>query len=382
MLRAVAEDVTISIAEADIVIDGQENASLSSRLEKHRSSSQVAAAKGGKADKEGHGAPLLEFFVDACEFRFKHGDPCKLDVRAEYPPEVMPPPQVLAGTVLDVCVRCLDAFGNPCTDVGWWAASKWAVAVTLDEEALPKLEPHTLHTSMLNGILNGAGTGGGGGGDAAAGKGGGGAKGGGGGMSLVPSRLPSGSKPHSVTETATGEFKKTSALKLTNGEARLKVNATVAGELRLSVSHQHAGAAVKGKAGGGGGGGGAFDRELLPGESALPVKSGRAEHFDLVPLDQGAHAMRVMVHARDAFGNLDEECESEVVLQLEGAQGEFPRVMLADGGHVKLSQGVAEVSTVAVHSQAEASRLKAAADRPQSAGRSATIGIQAGGANG
>ena len=355
--------------------------------------------------------PLLDLFVDSIDFRFHHGDPCALDVVAELPAAAagasgtlgggaatlaaassassadgsstfltaLPPP-VLAGTPLEVTVRCVDAFGNPCTDAQWWTVSKWQVAAQLEEIALPKEEAHTLETaSVLAGhhpsMPGGGGTGGGGGGGKGSGGGGGGKKGEGGVVVRAPSRLPSGSKPHTVAETPSGEFKKVSTLKLVNGEAKAKVLATVAGELRLLATHVYGGGGASGGKGGGkpaGGAAGAFDRELAVGMSQLSIKAGKAEHFDLVPLDQGGHAMRVMVHARDAYGNLDEECEKEVVLQLGGGGGgdeagggghegaaAFPRVMMPDraDGVVKLTHGVAEVSTIGVNSPEEYRQL-------------------------
>ena len=58
---------------------------------------------------------------------------------------------------------------------------------------------------------------------------------------------------------------------------------------------------------------------LSAGETTAVVTASSAEMFDLVPLDQGLGGMRVMVHARDAYGNLDETCDREVVVELEQA---------------------------------------------------------------
>ena len=78
------------------------------------------------------------------------------------------------------------------------------------------------------------------------------------------------------------------------------------------------------------------------GGTKASVTAGAAEWFDLVPLDQG-HALRIMVHARDAWGNLDEGCDREIVLEKAsnevGGGGEAPRI-------VKLLHGVGEITGI------------------------------------
>ena len=61
-----------------------------------------------------------------------------------------------------------------------------------------------------------------------------------------------------------------------------------------------------------------------------------------MPLDQG-HALRIMVHARDPWGNLDEGCNREIVLEKGpndvGGAGATPRI-------VQLSHGVGEITGI------------------------------------
>ena len=86
--------------------------------------------------------------------------------------------------------------------------------------------------------------------------------------------------------------------------------------------------------------------EVGPGSTVIPVKADSAQSFDLVPLDQGAgYGVRVMVHARDCYGNLDEECEREVVVELD--ELDMPEgVVLPDGGLIQLSNGTAELTGI------------------------------------
>lgn len=68
--------------------------------------------------------------------------------------------------------------------------------------------------------------------------------------------------------------------------------------------------------------------------------------FDLMALDQtAASGMRVMVHARDAYGNLDEECNREVHVELvaQPRVGSVGTVEFPGDGLVKLRRGVAEI---------------------------------------
>jgi len=52
-----------------------------------------------------------------------------------------------------------------------------------------------------------------------------------------------------------------------------------------------------------------------------------------------------MVHARDAYGNLDEDCDREVVVELDrGGANTFMTV--PNGGLVKLERGVAELTGI------------------------------------
>ena len=234
-------------------------------------------------------------------------------------------------------VTALDPFGNPATEAAWWASSKLALSVSFEEYCRPKPEPHSLLPHPPSEPMPASASPRGGGGSGAS-----------------PMKSPSStardlSDPKSAASPGGGAVAsserrlKTATLTLKNGEARTTVNPTIAGELRLVATQQLA----KGKAAGASGG-----RELGPGSLSLQVRASEAEHFSLVPLDQRRGGMRVMVHARDAFGNLDESCEREVFLEpsieLEGddGDGQPPRnVTLPGGGLVKLSSGVAELVT-------------------------------------
>ena len=78
------------------------------------------------------------------------------------------------------------------------------------------------------------------------------------------------------------------------------MRATVAGELALRASF------AKGKE--------KAELELREASYTAQVTAGTCSGmFDMVPLAQSADAgMRLMVYARDAYGNLDETCESTV----------------------------------------------------------------------
>ena len=183
-----------------------------------------------------------------------------------------------------------------------------------------------------------------------------------GGLDLLPGAqvvLPTtnGTVKHTVALTPGGELKHVNVLALKCGEAYASVRATVAGQLRLSATVK--GVAVKGAKASPNGGGAlaapsassymytsssasSFASTWTAGSATLGVEAAAAEVFDIVPLDQSLGGLRVMVHARDAYGNLDEKCEREVVLELDGNDG-FDG---ADGVMVKLSRGTAELTGI------------------------------------
>jgi len=199
-----------------------------------------------------------------------------------------------------VTVTALDAFGNPATSAAWWKTKgldSKGLAVVLDEEAIPK-EDATLSTDTITGEPT----------------------------RKLP-RTVSKEYSHSVRLMPKGRLLNEVKLVLKMGSGSAKVRATIAGELSLTAAQP--GAPQNGVA-------------IAKGARTVDVKAAPAEMFDLVPLDQGAFGMRVMVHARDPYGNLDEECEREVVIEPSG-EGE-ERVGLPDGGLVRLVGGVAELT--------------------------------------
>jgi len=107
---------------------------------------------------------------------------------------------------------------------------------------------------------------------------------------------------------------------------------------------------VKASGGGGGGGGGGGSASAYAawnaGTGQVSVQAAPAEMFDLVPLDQSGPlgGMRLMVHARDAYGNLDETCEREVVVELDHFGPVALDHFVPDGGLVKLRGGVGELA--------------------------------------
>jgi hypothetical protein len=286
VVRSLAEEVACSIHEEDRVLDAAEDEQLAERI-----------AAGSKD------APLLAFFTDTASVTFRHSDAVGLavvcTVAAAKPPhtpnphdtqpaaapsatdakqtdgaaapDVTQPLTVVAGTKLEVVVQAVDAFGNAADSAVWWSRHK-APTVVLEEQALPKPEEQAL-TAM--GTV--------------------------GGSAMLP--RTNGAVTHSVAPTPNGTLIHNTTVHLKNGVAHTSVKATVAGELRLSAMAKASSSAVP----------------LVTGASSVLVHACAAEMFDLVPLDQGLGGMRLMVHARDAYGNLDEECEREVVIELEQA---------------------------------------------------------------
>ena len=395
--RTLAEVVQVSVAAEDRVLDNEEDAALAVRIAKAKGSGGGTSGSNGRAGGVGGrtgsssaepSAPLLALFTDECRIEFRHADPCRLHVHAEpdkqpmsgAPPpnagvsasplgggtapaaaemglhsgsapfltqvgEVAPPPlHVVAGSMLSVTVTAHDAYGNAATSAAWWKG-KAAPSIVLEEEATPKREDRCLSGGLLgaSGLepLGGAlasdepGTGGGGGGK-------------GKGSAATPMKLPAtnGKVKHSVVATTNGELKNSTTLALKGGQAVASLRATVAGWLRVNAT-----VAVKG---GGSGGTAAPSRGLAStfaawnaGTTRVSVQAAPAEMFDLVPLDQSGPlgGLRVMVHARDAYGNLDEECEREVVIELDRF-GELGGAFVPDGGLVKLSGGVGELTSL------------------------------------
>jgi len=147
---------------------------------------------------------------------------------------------------------------------------------------------------------------------------------------------------HSLQVTPAGELKKVRELRLDAGQAEVPITPTIAGEIRLGATlmipkaeAKHAAktsAKVQALA-------------LTGGETSAVVKAGAAVMFDLVALEQtAASGMRVMVHARDAYGNLDEECDREVHVELgQPLVSSVGAVELPGDGIVKLRRGIAEI---------------------------------------
>ena len=273
---------------------------------------------------------------------------------AHSPAEAAPPLHVIAGTALSVTVTALDAYGNPATSPVWWK-SKPTPSILLEESATPKREDSCLSGGPFDlgglvgvaggvpvrGINYGGGGGGGGGGGVGVGVGGSAATAAvRQGADSTPLKLPvtNGKVKHTVTTTAKGELKNALTLSLKNGQATATVRATVAGWLQLS-------AAVKASGGGGGGSTSAY-AAWNAGTGQVSVQAAPAEMFDLVPLDQSGPlgGMRLMVHARDAYGNLDETCEREVVVELDHFGPVALDHFVPDGGLVKLRGGVGELA--------------------------------------
>jgi len=219
------------------------------------------------------------------------------------PPAVPRAMEVVAGSKLTGIVQAVDAFGNPAVSAAWWKGRP-KVEVLLEQEAIPKAEVQTLSGRHL---LAGAN---------------------------AEARVPTtnGTVQHSVKATG-GALKNVQTIALVDGRTRLPINATIAGELRLSAELKDDGKAVAGKL------------QLATGVCSAWVTAAAAEMFDLVPLDQTTEGMRVMVHARDAYGNLDEDCDREVVVELDrGGANTFMTV--PNGGLVKLERGVAELTGI------------------------------------
>ena len=345
--RTIAEAVTFSVVEEDRVIEAAENDELYRRVQEAK-------------------MPLLKFFVDETTVDFRHGTPCALRVElipdaaigtrttpaasgtAQLPlvgpsaPAKAPAAhgvssegggvpehehldvqdeengkrhdgsapsssdlELVAGCKLTGLVQAIDAFGNPATSPVWWKG-KGAVTIILEEEALPKSEDQTLGGRQLS-------------------------------KNAVPT-LPvtNGSVKHTVAQTG-HSLKREINLTLDNGQVKTPIHATIAGELRLSAAMKSDGKS-------------ASKFSLLPGSMSAQVVAAAAEMFDLVPLDQTTGGMRVVVHARDAYGNLDETCDREVLIELDRPDaGKFVEPFafdVPDGGLVKLEQGVAELKGI------------------------------------
>ena len=377
--RMLAEEVSVCIDDADRVVDTTEDVALADREATRQPSqpAEPAASKGeskkgeskkgeskkGKPTRTGQevqALPLLDYYAEKVNFSFHHAEPAIIDIQLVTPngsassvnanaltplspmtPAMLTP--LSAGQPLEVLVRVLDVYGNP-TEASWWAASKWQLQVAFEEHAAPKHEAHALTprprppSSPMPAGLSPRSSGGA-------------ATRGGGGGGTVEGAPPKSAPPAARGEHAGGASaapSKTTTLTLKNGEARISVCPKVAGELRLVATQQ-----LSGK--GGGKAGSAPERELAPCHLCLPVVADIAEDFDLVPLDQGAHGLRMMVYARDAYGNLDETCEREIFLEpsveLEGEKpGDGARSVTLPGTFVKLHEGVAELVTQAPRS--------------------------------
>ena len=219
-------------------------------------------------------------------------------------PKAPPPLEVVAGSKLTGVVQAVDAFGNPATSAVWWKGR--AVAeVIVEHEAVPKNEDRTLSG---RGLLA---------------------------FEKTPMRLPTtnGSVKHDV-DLNDGVLKKVQTLKLVDGQVKLPINATIAGELRLSATLKDDAKNT-----------GAGKLVLASGAVVANVTAAAAEMFDLVPLDQTGDGLRVMVHARDAYGNLDEACDREVLIEIDH-HGSEPFLTVPNSGLVKLSGGVAELTGI------------------------------------
>ena len=170
-----------------------------------------------------------------------------------------------------------------------------------------------------------------------------------------------GTAAHTLAIAADGSLTSTSTLKLKDGCATLCARATIAGEWLFTATHaggrEAAGGEGAGKEANGKGGNGKEAKEALAlgkASAAARVRAGAAEWFDLVTLNQRLDGMRLMVHARDAFGNLDESCEREVVVELnDGAALELtqPDAAVRGGSSrspvvVKLLHGVGELTGI------------------------------------